>query len=95
MSFPGCADGRESASNVGDPGLIPGLGRSPGEGNGLLTPVFLPGSFHGQRSLAGYGPWGCKESSTTERLILSHHLSISSLRWNITQIFSLLFFRQL
>ena len=43
MSFPGCADGRESASNVGDPGLIPGLGRSPGEGNGLLTPVFLPG----------------------------------------------------
>ena len=43
MSFPGCSDGRESASNVGDPGLIPGLGRSPGEGNGLLTPVFLPG----------------------------------------------------
>ena len=32
----------------------------------LLTPVFLPGEFHGQRSLAGYGPWGSKESDTTE-----------------------------
>ena len=30
------------------------------------TPVFLPGEFHGQRSLAGYSPWGCKESDTTE-----------------------------
>jgi len=29
------------------------------------TPVFLPGEFHGQRSLAGYGPWGCQESDTT------------------------------
>ena len=47
--------------------LIPGSGRSPGEGNGwLLTPVFLPGEFHGQRSLAGYSPWGHKELDTTE-----------------------------
>ena len=30
------------------------------------TPVFLPGEFHGQTSLAGYSPWGCKESDTTE-----------------------------
>ena len=30
------------------------------------TPVFLPGEFHGQRSLAGYGPWVCKELDTTE-----------------------------
>ena len=30
------------------------------------TPVFLPGEFHGQRSLAGYSPWGHKESDTTE-----------------------------
>ena len=35
------------------------------------TPVFLPGEFHGQRSLAGYSPWGHKESDRTERLILS------------------------
>ena len=30
------------------------------------APVFLPGKPHGQRSLAGYSPWGCKESDTTE-----------------------------
>ena len=34
----------------------------------LSTPVFLPGEFHGQSSLAGYSPWGHKESDTTERL---------------------------
>ena len=32
--FPGGSGGKESACNVGDPGSIPGLGRSPGEGNG-------------------------------------------------------------
>ena len=30
------------------------------------TPIFLPGESHGQRSLAGYSPWGCKESDITE-----------------------------
>ena len=34
MGFPGGSDGKESACNLGDLGLIPGLGRSPGEGNG-------------------------------------------------------------
>ena len=34
MGFPGGSDGKESACNVGDLGLIPGLGRSPGEGKG-------------------------------------------------------------
>ena len=42
-----------------DAGLIPGSGRSPGRGNGDLL-QFLPGKSHGQRSLAGYNPWGCK-----------------------------------
>ena len=32
------------------------------------TPVFLPGESHEDRSLAGYSPWGRKESDTTERL---------------------------
>ena len=36
MSFPGGSDGKESACNAGEPGLIPGLGRFPGEGNGNL-----------------------------------------------------------
>ena len=32
------------------------------------TPVFLPGESHGQRSQAGYSPWGYKKSDTTEQL---------------------------
>ena len=38
------------------------------EGNGTPTPVLLPGKSHGQRSLVGCSPGGCKESGTTERL---------------------------
>ena len=35
-----------------------------------LTPVVLPGEFHGQRNLMGYSPWGHKESNMNEHLIL-------------------------
>ena len=63
--FPCGSDGKASAHNVGDPGLIPGLGRSPEEGNGNSTPVFLPDKFHGPRSLVGYSPWDRKESDAT------------------------------
>ena len=45
----------------------------------LPTPVFLPGEFHGQRSLAGYSPWGHKESDTTEQLSLDFLGPIHSL----------------
>ena len=69
LCFPDSSVGKESDNNLEDLGSIPGLGRSPGEGHGnLLTPIFLPGEFHGQRSLAGYSPWVLKESDTTERL---------------------------
>ena len=44
--FPGGSDGKESACNAGDPGLIPGSGRSPGKGNGnLLQYSFLENSM--------------------------------------------------
>ena len=59
-SFPVGSDGKESAYNAGGPGVIPGSGRSLGEGNGNSTPVFLLGEFHGQRSLVGYSLWGNK-----------------------------------
>ena len=36
------------------------------------TPVFLPGIVHGQRSLAGYTPWSCKELDTTEHTFMPH-----------------------
>ena len=66
--FPGGPDGKESACNAGDPGSIPGSGRSPGEKEWLQTPVFWPGEFHGQRSLAGYSPWGSKDLDMTKTL---------------------------
>ena len=72
MGFPGGSEVKASASNAGDPGSIPGSGRSPGEGNGNPLPVFLPGESHGRRRLVGYSPWGCKESDTTERLHPTH-----------------------
>ena len=67
------SDCKEFACNAGDPDLIPASGRSPGEGNGnplQYSPVFLPGEFHGQKSLVGYSQWGCKELDMTEQLTL-------------------------
>ena len=45
---------------AGDLGSIPASGICPGEGNGN----WLPGKSHGQRSLEGYHPWGCKRETT-------------------------------
>ena len=62
--FPNSSVGKEPTFNAGDPGSIPGLGRSTGEGNGYPL-QFWPGEVHGL-----YRPRGCKESDTTERLSL-------------------------
>ena len=56
-------------ASTGDMGSIPGSGRFPEEGKWQPTLVFLPGEFHGQRSLAD--PWALKESDMTEQLSLS------------------------
>ena len=60
--------GKESACNAGDLGSIPELGRSPGGGHGKPPQYSCLENPHGQRSLAGYSPWGRKESDTTERV---------------------------
>ena len=73
LSFPGGSDGKASAYNAGDLGLIPGSGRSPGWRKCQPTPVCLPGKSHGWSSLAGYSPWGLKESEMTE--LLHFHFS--------------------
>ena len=70
--FPGGSDCKASAYNAGDPGSIPGLGRSPGEGNG--NPLQYS---HGWRSLVGYRPWGHKELDTTEWLHFHFSLQLS------------------
>ena len=65
--FPYGSDSKEPAHNAGDLGLIPGLGRSPGEGNG--NPLHF-------NPLQKEIPWGRKESDMTERL--THTCSLSS-----------------
>ena len=62
------SDGKESACNAGDLGLISGLGRSPGEGNGNPLQYSCLENPNGQRSVSGYSPQGCKESDMAERL---------------------------
>ena len=62
-----------SAGDTRDTGLIPGSGRSPGKGNGNLFQYSWHGKFHGQRSLVGYSPCGCKESDTSEQLNTHTH----------------------
>ena len=71
-NFPGGSDGKESTCHVGDLGLVPGLGRSPGEGNSY--PLQYSGEVHGL-----YSPWGCKESDTTEWLSLAYVTNCFSL----------------
>ena len=66
--IPGSSDGKESTCSVRDLDLIPGLGRSPGEGNGNPFQYSCLQNPHGQRSLVGYNPGGGKESDTTEQL---------------------------
>ena len=54
-----------NAKGARDTGSIPGLGRSPGGGNGNLgSPEFLPVKFHEQRSLVGYSPWATEQSKS-------------------------------
>ena len=67
-SSPPGSVGEESVCNVEDPGWIPGLGRSPGEGDGDPLQYSCLENPHGQRSLVGYSPWSYRESDTTERL---------------------------
>ena len=63
--FPGGLVGKESACNARDPGFTPASEDLLEKGMSR-TPVFLPGEFHGQKSLVGCSPWGHKESNTNE-----------------------------
>ena len=68
LGFPGGSDSKESACHAGDLGKISGLGRSPGGGHGNPLQNSCLENLHGQRSLAGYSPHGCKESDMTKQL---------------------------
>ena len=67
--FPGCSVVTAppvKARVSGDTGSIPGLGRSPGQGNGNPLQYSCLEKSHRQRSLVGYSPWGRKESGAIE-----------------------------
>ena len=78
VGFPGSTVVKNPPANVGDArdlGLIPGLGRSLGEGNDNSL-QFLAWKSHEQRSLAGYSPQGCKDLDTTK---FSKTLAVSTM----------------
>ena len=91
LGFPGGSDGKEYACNAGDPGLIPGSGRSPGEGNGnplqyscLKNPMdreACQATFHGVQvghdSVTKPPPWQ-EILYFSSPLLISHGLSLLS-----------------
>jgi len=79
LGFPGGSDGKESTWKCGRPGFDPWVRKMPWRREWQPTPIFLPGKFHGQKSLVGYSPWGHKESATTEWLALT--IILSWLTW--------------
>ena len=88
-----------NAGGIRDLDSIPGLGRFPWRRAWQPTPVFLPRESHGQRSLEGHSPWGCKESDTTEvtqhihstASVQRHTCYISSCNLNLCIFWRLLF----
>ena len=86
MDFPGSSVGKESTCNIGHPSSISGLGRPPGGGHGNPLHYSCLENPHGQRSLAGYSPWGRRirhnwvTEHSTARVLCIHeivHLSFS------------------
>ena len=69
LGFLGGSVVKNLPANAGVAGSIPGCD-SGGEGNGYPLQYSCLENPHGQRSLAGYSPWGCKESDMTEQLTL-------------------------
>ena len=62
----------------GRPGFNPWVGKIPWRRKRPPTPVLLPGKSHGRKSLAGYSPWGRKESDTTKQLHLLRTRNLDS-----------------
>ena len=71
--FPGSSDGKEPACHCRRCRFNPQAWKISWRRKWHPTPVFLPGKPHGQKNLAGYSPWGCRESGSTEQL--STHVS--------------------
>ena len=85
LGFPGGSAGKEYACNAKELGSIPGFGRSPGGGHGNPLRYSCLEKPHGQRSSAGYSPWGRKELDMTEQLSEQYIISLAeSQGWEVT-----------
>ena len=93
--------GEESACQSRSCGFDPRNGQIPWRRAWQPTPVFLPGESHGQRSLVGYSPWGCKQSDTNQWLnkyktVAKNFPKTSSVdvftRWKSKPLWPVLFF---
>ena len=62
--FPGGSDSKKICLQCKRPGSDPWVGKTSWRREWLSTSVFLPGEFHGQKSLVGYSPWGRRELDT-------------------------------
>ena len=82
VSFPGGSDGKVFCLQRRRPGFHPWVRKVPWRREWRPPPVFLPGEFQGQRSLASYSPWSCRELDTMEQLTLV----ISALCINISAL---------
>ena len=83
MSFPlGLLSSKVSICQCKRHRLDPWVRKNPWRRAWQPAPIFLPGESHGQRSLAGYRPWGRKESDTTKQLTLSLSLHVQSWGWD-------------
>ena len=85
----GSSASKEFVCNAGNPGSIPGSGRSPGGGHDNPFQYSCLENPHGQRSPEGCGPWNHKELDTTERL--STHITVIK-TWKYSPYFWLLIF---
>ena len=93
VGFPDGSESKESACNEGDLGSTPGLGRSPGGRHDNPLKYSCLENPHGQKSLEGYSPWGCKESDTTEVTQCVHtcaHRHICILNFSVLKTWAIL-----
>ena len=86
MGFPGGLDGKDSACNVGDTGLIPGSGRTLGEGNDNPLQHSCLGNPHRQRNLEGYSPWVTKWQSRLSDLTATEEVGHADLQWRCPEL---------
>ena len=84
QGFPGGSDSKEPTCQYRRPSFDPWVGKMPWRRKWQPTPVFWPGESHGQTSLAGYSPWGPKESNPNE-VIYHACMHFESPQWMVNR----------